>query len=745
MNACILAGGTGSRLRPLTCTRPKPMVPLFDRPMLTYTLERLNQAGVKHCFITLMYLPDKIPSYFGDHYGDMELIYHVEERSMGSAGGILAFRDALKDDDFLVISGDAVFDYDLTKAISRHKASGKSATIMVAQSQDPTPFGVVECNEEGVVIDFIEKPSWEQVTGGMVSTGLYVMSPSVLNRIPSDQPFDFSRDLFPILQSNHQLGAIALPGYWRDVGTPEAFLSVMRDGLDGRWKVPLPIPSAVPSPGISVVPPCYLSPKAKISDGVKLGPYSVIGEHAVIAKNVSASHSYIDGKLEEGSSLFGTITDKGSRVGTNSTLLGGCIVGEGALLGPGCLVENNVHIWCHSVVERGSHLFPGQDAAGLLFRHRIQINQGHIHHLHTSDLSDLAYSLYHANVKEIAVGFDKGNAASCVNANCFTSVFLSCGGKVICHDSICAATAAWIGTQLKTELSLWFYDDSLLLFNSAGRIAQGDRLRFPILSYTHSDEITPELPRFLAGVDLLFQKSLRCSNPIPLHVASADPKLIPILQELGATVSPPKHGIPLLSTDLHGITLQLTDEKGYAFTRDEVILLLLLCSILSGCDTICIPDSAPAAAEGLAKEYGAHVDRANSSVDTIPDCFCYGASAALLLLRTLSQTGQSLSDLAASIPPCFTVTKSFRVPGGRVAALNRFQNATCDYLRHPGKGVRIGIQGSSVWLHASDMEDFMVLKTESTKEEMARELCDFYSRLLSSPEFPNSSPPQDLS
>ena len=732
MNACILAGGTGSRLRPLTCTRPKPMVSLFDRPMLTYTLERLNQAGVKHCFITLMYLPDKIPSYFGDRYGDMELIYHVEEASMGSAGGILAFREALKDDDFLVVSGDAVFDYDLTKAISIHKASEKSATIMVAHAQDPTPFGVVEYNEEGTVIDFIEKPSWEQVTGGMVSTGLYVMSPSLLNLIPSDQPFDFSRDLFPLLQSNHQLGAVSLPGYWRDAGTPEAFLSVMRDGLDGHWKIPLPISSAVPSSGISVVPPCYLSPKARISKGVKLGPYSVIGEHAIIEPNVSISHSYVNGKVEEGASLFGSITDKGSRIGTNTTLLGGCIVGEGALLGPGCLVENNVHIWCHAVVERGSHLFHDQDAAGLLFRHRIQLNQGHIHHLHIPDLSDLAYSLYHANIKEIVIGYEKSNATACVNANCFTSVFLTCGGKVICHDAACAATAAWIGTRLNTVLSLWFFGDSLLLFNSVGRIIQGDTLHFPILSYTHSDEITPEFPHFLTGVDLLFQKSICHSNRFPLHVSSNDPKLIPILQEIGAIVSTSKHGIPLLSTDLYGTALQVTDEKGYALTRDETTLLLLLCSFLSGYDIVCIPDWVPAAAEGLASAYGKQVKRTESSSDVLPDFFCYGASAALLVLSTLSKTNQSLSALSASIPPCFTFTKSFRVPDGRVAALNRFQNATREYSRYPGKGVRIGLQGSSVWLHASAMEDFMVLKTESSKEEMAKELCDFYYHLLTS-------------
>ena len=143
MNACILAGGAGSRLRPLTCTRPKPMVPLFDRPMLTYSLEMLKKAGVKRCFITLMYLPDSVISHFGDRYGDMELIYHVEEKSMGSAGGILAFREILKDEPFLVVSGDAVFDFDLCDAFEEHLHSGNKATLLVTEANDPTPFGMV--------------------------------------------------------------------------------------------------------------------------------------------------------------------------------------------------------------------------------------------------------------------------------------------------------------------------------------------------------------------------------------------------------------------------------------------------------------------------------------------------------------------------------------------------------------------------------------------------------------------------
>ena len=218
MKAVIMAGGEGSRLRPLTCDRPKPLVPVCNRPVLAYILDLLAQHGFQEVFLTLGYMPAAISSYFGDEYAGMRLHYVVEEAPRGTAGGVAMLREHL-DDTFVVVSGDALTDVDLSALVAFHKERRAVATLAMTRVESPLEYGVVMTDRSGRIRRFLEKPGWGEVFSDTVNTGIYVLEPSVLTGVPAGRLYDFSKDLFPSLLAMDvpMYGAVA-DGYWCDIG-----------------------------------------------------------------------------------------------------------------------------------------------------------------------------------------------------------------------------------------------------------------------------------------------------------------------------------------------------------------------------------------------------------------------------------------------------------------------------------------------------------------------------------------------
>ena len=197
MKAVIMAGGEGTRLRPLTCNRPKPMVPIVNKPVMEHIIELLKKYELADVAVTLQYLPDMIKDYFGDgkEFG-INLRYYVEDKPMGTAGSVKNAEEFL-DDTFIVISGDALTDIDLKKAIDFHFSKGSIATLVLKKVDIPLEYGVVVTDENGRITRFLEKPSWGEVFSDTVNTGIYILSPEVLGYFNKNEMFDFSKDLFP--------------------------------------------------------------------------------------------------------------------------------------------------------------------------------------------------------------------------------------------------------------------------------------------------------------------------------------------------------------------------------------------------------------------------------------------------------------------------------------------------------------------------------------------------------------------
>ena len=218
MKAVIMAGGEGARLRPLTCDRPKPMVPLMDKPMMEYIVELLAAHNLQDLAVTLQYLPEQIQDHFGEQSpAGTKFSYFLEDKPLGTAGSVKNAASFL-DDTFMVISGDCLTDIDLTAAIEFHRRKKALVTIVLTPQENPLEYGVVMVNDEGRIIRFLEKPGWGEVFSDTVNTGIYILEPEVLDYIPPGKKFDFSRDLFPLLmEEGRPLYGCVLPGYWCDI------------------------------------------------------------------------------------------------------------------------------------------------------------------------------------------------------------------------------------------------------------------------------------------------------------------------------------------------------------------------------------------------------------------------------------------------------------------------------------------------------------------------------------------------
>jgi len=233
VKAVVMAGGEGTRLRPLTSNQPKPMVPIVGKPCMEHILELLRKHGFDDVVVTVAFLPQAIRSYFGNGESlGMKIEYSVEESPLGTAGSVGLAREKL-DEPFLVISGDALCDVDLTQLVEAHREKGAAVTIGLKAVDNPLEFGIVVTDDEGRIERFLEKPSWGQVFSDTINTGIYVLEPEVLRHVPTDRPYDFSKELFPLLlEMGRPLYGHVCEGYWQDIGNLDQFRQANFDALD---------------------------------------------------------------------------------------------------------------------------------------------------------------------------------------------------------------------------------------------------------------------------------------------------------------------------------------------------------------------------------------------------------------------------------------------------------------------------------------------------------------------------------
>ena len=357
MKAIIMAGGNGSRLRPLTCTKPKPMANIFGKPLLEHITELLKKHGIRDIGITLRYLPESIKSHFGDgkNFG-VNITYFTENEPLGTAGAVFAARDFL-DDDFLIISGDALCDFNLSSAIDFHKRNKAEATLMLYSMDIPIEYGVVATDESGKIRRFLEKPDWSRVLSDTVNTGIYILSKSVFSGF-SGGNFDFSKDVFPkLLSQGRALYGYRAEGYWCDIGDIDVFRHCHFDVFNKKIK--LSIAAREIKPGVFagegaqidtaavINAPAFIGRGCKIHGGAFIDSYSVIGDGTEVKPYATIKRSVTGGGciIGENAQIRGAVLCDRCILRRGSAVFEQSVIGEGTLLGENSKILPGVKIW----------------------------------------------------------------------------------------------------------------------------------------------------------------------------------------------------------------------------------------------------------------------------------------------------------------------------------------------------------------------------------------------------------------
>jgi len=382
MKAVIMAGGEGSRLRPLTCETPKPMVSMLSVPILETIIALLKKQEFLDIALTLKYMPEKIMKHFKDgrDYG-VRLSYFIENEPLGTAGSVKNAEKFL-DDDFVIVSGDALCDVDLNAAAAFHYKKKALVTIVLKRAPEPLEYGVALCTDQSDVIRFVEKPSWAQVFSDTVNTGIYVLDRSVLSRVPQNKPFDFSKDLFPeILQSGGKIAGFTTDGYWSDIGDSDAFRQGCFDILTGRVKIfgapGMKIAQGIKPReiyGVSITPPVFIGENVEIEKGCELGPLVVLEDDCRLGQNCRVKHSVLKkgAVLRENCEVKGAVLGEGVKIKKSARIFEGVVVGDGSVVGEDALLLPDTKIWPHKTIgpggERGGDIMWGEQKVPALFK-----------------------------------------------------------------------------------------------------------------------------------------------------------------------------------------------------------------------------------------------------------------------------------------------------------------------------------------------------------------------------------------
>jgi NDP-sugar pyrophosphorylase family protein len=339
--AVIIAGGEGTRLRPLTLSMPKGLVPILGRPFLDYQLASIRAVGMRRVVFNLHYMPDAIRRRYGDgsDWG-MGFRYSVEEHPMGTAGAVKMGEEYFGDDELVVFNGDVLTDIDVSDVIEFHRSRKARVTITLVRVDDSTAYGLVFTDDDGRVERFLEKPSREQATVDTINAGLYVLNRDVMDDIPPKTHYTFERGLYPeLLKRGDAVYGYIHEGYWLDIGTPGKYLKACSDLASRRAGNPFPLESISPGgiyghPGVKIDPladltgPCYIDKGSSVGSG-KVGPNVFLGRNVAIGDNVKLSNSIILDRttIEDGAVIAHALISPDCRVGSHVLLASGTLLG----------------------------------------------------------------------------------------------------------------------------------------------------------------------------------------------------------------------------------------------------------------------------------------------------------------------------------------------------------------------------------------------------------------------------------
>jgi mannose-1-phosphate guanylyltransferase len=362
MQALILVGGEGTRLRPLTLTVPKPVIPLVDRPFIRYMIDWLSRHGVDDIVMACGFLAAGVRDVLGEGGDGGPRLRYVEEPEARGTAGAIKFAERFLDERFLALNGDVLTDLDLTALIELHEARDTLATLALYPVEDPSAYGLVRRTDDGEIVEFVEKPDPDEVDTDEISAGAYMLQRSVLDLVPENREVSIEREIFPELVGEGLYG-LRLPGYWMDIGTPERYLEASWDILERR--VETEVGERIGDGGVvieddarlavdaEVAPPAFVEPRASLANRARVGPRAVLGRGCEIGDRAAVEGSVLHRGCRIGSQarVEGAIVAAGVEVGDAARVREDAVVGEGARIAPGAEVPEGARVQPAATVE----------------------------------------------------------------------------------------------------------------------------------------------------------------------------------------------------------------------------------------------------------------------------------------------------------------------------------------------------------------------------------------------------------
>jgi mannose-1-phosphate guanylyltransferase/phosphomannomutase len=763
MKAIIMAGGDGTRLRPVSSNKPKPMVELFDKPVLEHQIELLKRNGISEACLTLKYLPHMITEYFlgGEDFG-LRLDYRIETEALGTAGGVLNCSDFIGEDDFIVISGDCVCDFDLKAIMDFHRKKKAEITLALYSHPEPLEYGLVVTNENGRIDRFIEKPAWDFVLTDQINTGIYVISSAVLKEIPRGVSYDFGRDMFPkLLGEGRGLYGIKCSGYWCDIGSPGAYLKCCGDLLKGCVRIDTGAPeikSGVRSftqmpEGAVISPPVYIGKNAVIDRGAKIGPNAVIGASSVIGAGAVISNSVINGAvINENADLEGAIVCRGASIGRGVTLCEGAVVGEGCVIGDNSLISAGVKLWPDRQVPAGtyvkSNITHGMLKSGPAFT-RPGVITGETGVTVTAELC-LQLGAAASKMGRVGIGWNGGEAAK-VMAEAMGCGVNAAGGELLRFDGGFMSLASYAGATFELPVTVFVEErkEKLVITffgKNGGKISREAERKLEAAAgqspaatagqIGHTTSVTGLTEAYIASAVRYARAVSNGSGTLTAAVTgfgAENRALKAALTALGCSIHERCAGIPTFQTTEGGMALQAEDEDGRKLSKEQVAVLTALIEFMNGRKELAVPYDAPDILDYLASEHHAKLLRVgrDAEADELYNRQLFmrdGIYAAAGICAWLISKNEKLSELRLRIPRFTTVTREIPLQGERGAVMRAMAAYGSEMAAEMAAGLRLDTGRGFVHISPLRERSALKIRSESETEETAEELCVEFER-----------------
>lgn len=763
IKACIMAGGKGTRLQPLTTSMPKPLAPLLGKPIVFYILELLQKHRMREAVMTLGFQGEMLKETVSQskYANEMEITFSFEEKPLGTAGGV---KHAMGnyEGDFLVISGDAMCDFDLSKAIEFHRLNESVATIIVKQVADPREYGLVNCNMLGKIEGFVEKPSYKNCSSDLASTGIYILNSRVLSMIPEGKAVDFAKDVFPkMLKQGYPMYAYEDKGYWCDIGDLKSYAQCQKDMLYGAVQCELDVNDyhgilckKKPNfPGVTIHPPVYIGENVTIGRQSVIGKGSVICNQVTIGEDATIQESILlsDTQIGDRAILEGAICCQNSKIERDCILHEGSVIGSSGVVKAGAVIEDGVKVWSNKTIPEGLRL---REDLQVGVAKEITIDEdGVIGQANVMITPNLCMKLGSglASLKENAVvGIAHNDHPSSVMFyHAIISGVLAAGGTVWLFGN-CIETQFHFCMQ-KTMVDYGVYIDggtvSSIKLLEKGAMPTSRPVERALESAMNRGEykramatqmgsvVDMQSVRELYAVELIRMAGTSLDG-IGVNVKSSNMRIRQLMEDtlvrLGCTLG---EGISI-SIPANGTTVSFSYESKQYLFHERVLALICLSEFMRG-ESVAVPNTAPMVIDKLAEMHGQTVYRYN-------DCPCNdedqharqiaigkpflrdGLMMAVKLLAFMKTKNLSYDELVKLIPE-FSV--SSRLVSVSISPSVILKKLGCE-KKIQSEGVLVSKDGKSAFIRPVKSGKGLMIFSEAYQSETAVEICDVFENMI---------------